>query len=112
MFFRVNLYLLNLEVFYYIIGMAIAENVLDAVYKSRKTIIVMSKNFLKSMWGQYELQQAHNKAIVKVHSYKCRCTLSEVTSDVSFYIPCTYNQNIFEKKKMIVSYFDCIYNDN
>lgn len=46
-------------------GMAIAENVLDAVYKSRKTIIVMSKNFLKSMWGQYELQQAHNKAIVK-----------------------------------------------
>ena len=46
--------------------MAIAENVLDAVYKSRKTIIVMSKNFLKSMWGQYELQQAHNKAIVKV----------------------------------------------
>ena len=48
------------------LGMAIAENVLDAVYKSRKTIIVMSKNFLKSMWGQYELQQAHNKAIVKV----------------------------------------------
>ncbi|XP_048775819.2 interleukin-1 receptor accessory protein-like 1 [Ostrea edulis] len=46
-------------------GMAIAENVLDAVYKSRKTVIVMSKNFLKSMWGQYELQQAHNKAIVK-----------------------------------------------
>lgn len=46
--------------------MAIAENVLDAVYKSRKTVIVMSKNFLKSMWGQYELQQAHNKAIVKV----------------------------------------------
>lgn len=66
--------------------MAIAENVLDAVYKSRKTIIVMSKNFLKSMWGQYELQQAHNKAIVKVHSYKCRSTLREVTSDVSCYI--------------------------
>lgn len=77
---------LQLKVFYYNIGMAIAENVLDAVYKSRKTIIVMSKNFLKSMWGQYELQQAHNKAIVKVHSYKCRSTLREVTSDVSCYI--------------------------
>ena len=48
------------------LGMGIPENVINAIYKSRKTIIVMSKNFLKSMWGQYELQQAHNKAIVKV----------------------------------------------
>lgn len=51
MFFSVRLYLFNIKVFNYIKGMAIAENVLDAVYKSRKTIIVMSKNFLKSMWA-------------------------------------------------------------
>jgi len=33
--------------------MAIAENVMDSIYKSRKTVFVMSKNFLKSMWGQF-----------------------------------------------------------
>ncbi|XP_053386390.1 interleukin-18 receptor accessory protein-like isoform X2 [Mercenaria mercenaria] len=46
-------------------GMAIAENIMDAIYRSHKTIVLMSKNFLKSMWGQFELQQAHNRAIMQ-----------------------------------------------
>lgn len=58
-------YAVNIHFKDFVPGMAIAENIMDAVYKSRKTIVVMSKNFLKSMWGQFELQQAHNRAIAK-----------------------------------------------
>ena len=47
-------------------GMAVAENIIDAIYKSRRTLVVMSNNFLKSMWGQFELQQAHNRAMSQV----------------------------------------------
>ncbi|KAK3577183.1 hypothetical protein CHS0354_037522 [Potamilus streckersoni] len=46
-------------------GMPISENIIDAIYKSKRTIILMSKNFLRSMWGQFELQQAHNRAIAR-----------------------------------------------
>ena len=38
-----------------------AENVSVAVYKSRKTLIVMSKNFLNDMWGRFALSQAQTK---------------------------------------------------
>ncbi|KAL5005795.1 hypothetical protein ScPMuIL_016953 [Solemya velum] len=46
-------------------GQTIQKNIMEAIYKSRKTLVVMSKNFLKSLWGNYELQQAHNKALLK-----------------------------------------------
>ncbi|XP_052079934.1 interleukin-1 receptor accessory protein-like 1-B isoform X2 [Mytilus californianus] len=58
-----NGYHVNIDFKDFVPGMAIAENVMDSIYKSRKTVVVMSKNFLKSMWGQFELQQAHNRAI-------------------------------------------------
>ena len=46
--------------------MAISENILDAIYKSRKVIVVLSQNFMKSMWGQFELSQALNRAVIQV----------------------------------------------
>lgn len=58
-------YNVNIDFKDFVPGMAIAENIMDSIYKSRKTIVLMSKNFLKSMWGQFELQQAHNKAIAQ-----------------------------------------------
>lgn len=58
-------YNINIDFKDFVPGMAIAENVIDSIYKSRKTIVLMSKNFLRSMWGQFELQQAHNKAIAQ-----------------------------------------------
>ncbi|XP_033728378.1 interleukin-18 receptor accessory protein-like [Pecten maximus] len=58
-------YNVNIDFKDFVPGMAIAENVMDSIYKSRKTIVLMSKNFLRSMWGQFELQQAHNKAIAQ-----------------------------------------------
>ena len=48
-------------------GMATSENIVDAIYTSRKTIVLMSKHFLKSTWGQFELQQAHYRAIAQVN---------------------------------------------
>lgn len=51
---------------HFIPGMPVTENIMDAIYKSKKTIVLMSKNFLKSMWGQFELQQAINRAILQV----------------------------------------------
>lgn len=60
---QTNGYNVNIDFKDFVPGMAIAENVMDSIYKSRKTVVVMSKNFLKSMWGQFELQQAHNRAI-------------------------------------------------
>ena len=50
----------------YVLGMAISENILDAIYKSRKVIVVLSQNFMKSMWGQFELSQALNRAVIQV----------------------------------------------
>ncbi|KAK3083134.1 hypothetical protein FSP39_014872 [Pinctada imbricata] len=58
-------YRVNIDFKDFVPGMAIAENIMDSIYKSRKTIVVMSKNFLKSMWGQFELQQVHNRAITQ-----------------------------------------------
>ncbi|XP_052813820.1 interleukin-1 receptor accessory protein-like [Mya arenaria] len=46
-------------------GLPIAENIMDSIYKSKKTIVLMSGNFLKSMWGQFELQQVHQRAVLQ-----------------------------------------------
>ncbi|KAJ8306688.1 hypothetical protein KUTeg_015729 [Tegillarca granosa] len=46
-------------------GEEVSENIMNAIYKSRKTIVVMSTNFLNSVWGQFEMQQALCKSIAK-----------------------------------------------
>jgi len=46
--------------------MPVTENIMESIYRSKKTIVLMSNNFLRSMWGQFELQQAHNRAIIQV----------------------------------------------
>ena len=52
--------------------MAISENILEAIYKSRKVIVVLSQNFLRSMWGQFELSQALNRAVIQVNDIVIR----------------------------------------
>ncbi|KAH3718771.1 hypothetical protein DPMN_061578, partial [Dreissena polymorpha] len=44
-------------------GLPIADNILDSIYRSRKTLVLLSRNFLRSMWGQFELQQALHRAV-------------------------------------------------
>ena len=49
----------------FIPGKAIEENILKAIEFSRKTIVVLSKNFLKSAWCEFELQIARKECVEK-----------------------------------------------
>ena len=49
----------------FIPGEAIEENILKAIESSRKTIVVLSKNFLKSAWCEFELQIARKECVEK-----------------------------------------------
>lgn len=46
-------------------GMPVCENIIESIYKSRKTIVVWSANFRRSLWGEFELQQAHHRNIIQ-----------------------------------------------
>uniref|UniRef100_A0A336MB22 CSON014613 protein n=1 Tax=Culicoides sonorensis TaxID=179676 RepID=A0A336MB22_CULSO len=45
------------------IGQRIDHQILNSIEKSRKTIIVLSPNFLQSLWGNFEFMQAHYKML-------------------------------------------------
>ncbi|XP_078585728.1 toll-like receptor Tollo [Branchiostoma floridae x Branchiostoma japonicum] len=47
----------------FIPGVPIAENILIAVEESRRTIVVVSRNFLESDWCQLEFQAAHAQVL-------------------------------------------------
>ncbi|XP_063706924.1 protein toll [Culicoides brevitarsis] len=47
----------------WIVGDVIADQVTRSVNESRKTIVILSPNFLTSVWGQAEFRQAHNLAV-------------------------------------------------
>ncbi|KAG5883179.1 hypothetical protein JTB14_018196 [Gonioctena quinquepunctata] len=44
-------------------GEYIAKQVTDSVMNSRRTLVVLSNNFLKSVWGKMEFRAAHTQAI-------------------------------------------------
>ena len=46
-------------------GIPIEENIVDAIERSRKTILILSANFVKSNWCHFEVQMARNKLIEK-----------------------------------------------
>ena len=45
------------------IGGAIAQTICESVEKSRRTIILLSENFMKSEWCQYEFKAAHYRVL-------------------------------------------------
>ncbi|XP_033746771.1 toll-like receptor 4 [Pecten maximus] len=47
----------------FIPGMDIAANITNAIHSSRKTVIVMSENFVESYWCMYELNMARMESI-------------------------------------------------
>ncbi|CAC5408888.1 unnamed protein product [Mytilus coruscus] len=44
-------------------GNDIATNIISAIHNSRKTVIIMSNNFLNSYWGMYEFNMAKMESI-------------------------------------------------
>ncbi|XP_067659410.1 toll-like receptor 4 [Haliotis asinina] len=47
----------------FLVGEAIAANILNAVQSSRKTVIVLSRHFLRSYWCKYEVEMAKMESI-------------------------------------------------
>ncbi|XP_070532915.1 toll-like receptor 2 [Ptychodera flava] len=45
----------------FIPGKAIIDNILDSIENSRKTVLVLSPNFVKSEWCHFEMQMAHHR---------------------------------------------------
>ncbi|XP_071137881.1 toll-like receptor 4 [Mytilus edulis] len=49
----------------FIAGNSIAENVINAIDSSRKVIFIITRNFLKSTWGSYEMEMTRMHAFQK-----------------------------------------------
>ncbi|XP_070191997.1 toll-like receptor Tollo isoform X2 [Littorina saxatilis] len=47
----------------FVVGKPIIDNIIDSIAASRHTIIVLSKNFVKSRWAMEELQQAYRQSM-------------------------------------------------
>merc|ERR1711915_784987 len=45
------------------VGEIIPDQILESVEKSRRTLIVLSSDYVKSTWSKMEFQEAHNKAM-------------------------------------------------
>ncbi|XP_045212239.2 toll-like receptor 4 [Mercenaria mercenaria] len=52
-------------------GNNIADNILEAVRKSRKTVVILSKEFLKSKWCLYEFNRARMESIYSREGANC-----------------------------------------
>ena len=55
----------------FIAGEFVGDNIVKAITNSRKTLIVLSKDFLKSQWCMYELNMARMEAISRGESVIC-----------------------------------------
>ena len=62
-------------------GDAIEENILRAIESSRKTIVVLSRNFLQSVWCEFELQIARKECIEKGRNLIIAVMLEELPVD-------------------------------
>ncbi|XP_077998713.1 uncharacterized protein LOC144451688 [Glandiceps talaboti] len=60
-------YRLNVHHKDFLPGEAICTNIVDAITKSRRTILVMSPSFVRSGWCIYELEQAYHEMIDYQH---------------------------------------------
>ena len=65
----------------FIPGDAIEENILRAIESSRKTIVVLSRNFLQSVWCEFELQIARKECIEKGRNLIIAVMLEELLVD-------------------------------
>ena len=61
-------------------GVAITKNIMTAIQCSRRTILVLSPNFIKSGWCDLEFQAAHQRALEDRSNFLIVVVLQEVDS--------------------------------
>ena len=49
----------------FLVGVFIEDAIIEAIESSRKTILILSPNFLKSNWCHFEMQMARNRLFDK-----------------------------------------------
>ncbi|XP_055868683.1 toll-like receptor 4 [Biomphalaria glabrata] len=73
------------------VGEFIASNIVTAVKESRKTLVVLTRNFLNSTWCNFEMQMANMESVhtgrpVLVFLIKESIPTTELTSDLLYYL--------------------------
>ena len=61
-------------------GVAITKNIMTAIQYSRRTILILSPNFIKSGWCDLEFQAAHQRALEDRSNFLIVVLLEEVNS--------------------------------
>ncbi|CAL4063170.1 unnamed protein product, partial [Meganyctiphanes norvegica] len=59
----------------------LAETILEAVESSRRTIIVLSKNFIENEWCQFQFKSAHHQVLKQCRHVIIVILLGEITSN-------------------------------
>ncbi len=62
-------------------GIAISKNITMAIEYSRRTILVLSPNFLQSGWCDFEFQNAHRRVLEDRSNYLIIVLLAEIDTD-------------------------------
>ena len=80
-------------------GEFIEEQIMKSVKASRRTIVVFSKNFLESVWGQMEFKAAHKQALTD----KTNRVILIVYGEVMFINPYRGSDSNIEHIKKLIS---------
>lgn len=62
------------------VGRLIVDNIVESIYMSRKVICILSNNFVKSHWCQFELLLAHDKLLKEGSEMMIIIMLTEINS--------------------------------
>ncbi len=66
----------------FVIGDWIANNIINAIAESKRTIIVLSQNFVNSQWCQFEFSQAHFRLM---HDQSCKMIVIALEDPMTFH---------------------------
>lgn len=59
------------------VGEVIQQNIVDAINRSHKVILVISNNFIQSTWGEYEIEMAGMRSVQEGRANVIICVLLE-----------------------------------
>ena len=83
------------------LGGVIAESIIDAVNKSKRVIMLLSNNFLRSEWCQYEFQKAHYQLLKERKNRIIMILLEEISHELLY-----KEMGLYLKTRTYVTYDD------